>query len=268
MTGAFKLPENLGLATDLLLHAEIGVVEQSEPYIVARTPDAPEYFFGNMLVLPARPANSDVAQLEEDFARLVGAPPRILHRTFVWAEQGDDPVDLTAFVQHGYDATVCRVLVAQPEDLRRVSTNAAVAVRPLNSNEDWDAWATMLLADMDDPSDVTSIRYVAWQQAAYRTLVSRGLGDEWGAFIDGELAGSLGLFFIGGIGRFQSVLTGEPYRNRGVCKTLVSEAIARTAGRANRLVMVADESHHAGTIYETLGFRRRDRMGRACREPQ
>lgn len=268
---AFTLPTNLAnlsVATDLLLHAEVGVVEQRERYVVARTPDAPEYFFGNMLVLPTQPSKNDLALLEADFARLVGVPPRIRHRTFVWAEHEGSVTDLSMFISHGYDANVCRVLVAQPNDIRNVAANPTVRVRRLDSQNDWDAWEKMQLADMNDPSDITSIRYVAWQRAAYRTLIAKGLGDEWGAFIDGELAGSLGLFFIGGVGRFQQVLTGEPYRNRGVCKTLVSEAIARTSTRTNRLVMVADTAHHAGTIYETLGFRRFEEMGRACREPQ
>ena len=53
-------PDNLGLATDLLLHTETGVVESRDDYIVVRTPDAPEYFSGNMLVLPQRPLGSDL----------------------------------------------------------------------------------------------------------------------------------------------------------------------------------------------------------------
>ena len=39
-----NLSDNLGLATDLLLHAETGMVESQDDYVVVRTPDAPEYF--------------------------------------------------------------------------------------------------------------------------------------------------------------------------------------------------------------------------------
>ena len=56
-------PDNRGLATDLLLHTETGVVESQDDYIVVRTPDAPEYFFGNMLVLQQRPLGSDLKRL-------------------------------------------------------------------------------------------------------------------------------------------------------------------------------------------------------------
>jgi predicted GNAT family acetyltransferase len=79
--------------------------------------------------------------------------------------------------------------------------------------------------------------------------------------------GCLGLFFLAGMGRFQSVVTAEQHRNRGICKTLLSEVISRTAGFAGPLVMVADEAYHAGKIYESLGFVQRGRVASLCQEP-
>jgi len=76
------------------------------------------------------------------------------------------------------------------------------------------------------------------------------------------------LFFLDGIGRFQSVITGPQHRNRNVCKTLVSEIIRRTAGRSDQLVIVADESYHAGEIYEAMGFQRQGRVASLCHEPR
>ena len=76
------------------------------------------------------------------------------------------------------------------------------------------------------------------------------------------------MFFLEGMGRFQSVITGERHRNRNVCKSLLSEVISRTAGRADRLVMVADETYHAGKIYESLGFVQQGRVASLCQEPR
>jgi hypothetical protein len=263
-----EYPDNLGLVTDLLLHTETGIVEPKDDYIIVRTPESPDYFFGNMLILPQRPSGSDLHRLEDDFAQLVGIPPVIAHRTFAWGESEDGVADLDAFVDRGYNATVCRVLVAGPNDIRPAATNASVDVRRFETIADWDDWARMQLADMSDPSGGASLRYVAYQQAAYRNLIARGLGDWWGAFIDGEQVGSLGLFFLDGIGRFQSIVTREQDRNKRVCKTLVSQVIRRTAGRSDRLVMVADEAYHAGKIYEALGFEERGRTGSLCLEPR
>jgi predicted GNAT family N-acyltransferase len=109
---------------------------------------------------------------------------------------------------------------------------------------------------------------MAHQQLAYKRLIERGLGNWWGAFINDEQVGSLGLFFLDGIGRFQSVITGPEHRNQNVCKTLMSEVIRRTAGRSDQLVIVADEAYHAGNIYEAIGFRQRGRLASLCQVPR
>lgn len=261
-------PDNVGLATDLLLHLESGMVESRDEYIVVRTVDAPEYFFGNMLVLRQRPSPSDLKRLEHNFAQLVGTPPLIAHRTFAWPESDDSVVTLDDFVEQGYEATVYRVLVAHPGDIRPVATNPFVKVRPFAAQQEWDDWSRMQLADMPDPSDITSQRYIRHQQMVYRRLIERGLGNWWGAFLDDEQVGSLGLFFLDGIGRFQSVTTAARHRNRNVCRTLVTEVIRLTAGRSDRLVMVADEAYHAGAIYQAMGFQLQGRLASLCQEPQ
>ncbi|TDY22448.1 hypothetical protein B0G81_2756 [Paraburkholderia sp. BL6665CI2N2] len=260
-------PDNLGLATDLLLHTETGMVESRDDYIVVRTPGAPEYFFGNMLVLQQEPAESDLKRLEHDFAQLIGTPPLIAHRTFAWPESADSVVTLDAFVKQGYEATVCRVLVAHPDEINQVATNSLVKVRPFAMQQEWDDWSRMQLADMPNPTGISSQRYMAHQQRAYRNLIERGLGNWWGAFIDDEQVGSLGLFFLDGIGRFQAVITETRHRNKNICKTSVSEVVKLTAGRSDRLVMVADETYHAGAIYEAMGFRQQGRVASLCREP-
>ena len=261
-------PDNLGLATDLLLHMETGMVESRDDYIVVRTPDAPEYFFGNMLVLPQRPSGRDLKRLEHDFAQLIGTPPLIAHRTFTWPENVDSVLTLDAFVEQGYDATVCRVLAVHPDDIRPVATNSLVKVRPFAVQQDWDDWSRMQLADMPNPAEITSQRYMAHQQTAYRCLIDRGLGNWWGAFIDDEQVGSLGLFFLDGIARFQSVITAPQHRNRNVCKTLIGEVIRHTARRWDRLVIVADEAYHAGEIYAAMGFQQQGRVASLCQEPR
>lgn len=259
---------NPGLTTDLLLHAGTGVVEKVDDYVVVRTPETPEYFFGNLLVLPQRPSASDAERIERDFARLVGTPPHIAHRAFTWAESNEGRIDLDVFVARGYGATVCRVLTARPGQIRAVVPNEKVEVRTFRSQEDWEVWSAMQLADMPNPLETTSQRFMAHQQRVYKRLIERGLGDWWGAFIDGEQVGSLGLFFLDGMGRFQWVITSERHRNKRVCRTLVSAVLKLTADRARAFVMVADEAHHAGKIYEALGFEPCARMASLCWEPR
>ncbi|WP_239482712.1 GNAT family N-acetyltransferase [Paraburkholderia sp. C35] len=250
-----------------MLLAETGsLVESQGENIAVRTPDAPEYFFGNMLVLPWRPSTRDLKRLEYDFAQLVGEPPLIAHRTFAWSESAESTVNLDAFVKQGYIPAVCRVLAAHPDDIRPIEKNSLIKVRPFDTAEDWDAWSRMHLSDMSDPTD-SSQRYIEYQRKAYTSLINRDLGNWWGAYIEDEQVGSLGLFFLGGIARFQSVITAPQHRNTGICKTLVSEVIRQIAGRSNRLIIVADEAYHAGNIYMAMGFQQQGRIASLCQEP-
>jgi len=262
-----KIEQNLGLATDLLLHAEIGIVAREGPYVVMRTPEAPEYFAGNTLVLEDRPSNEQRERLEADFMRLIGAPPAIAHRGFSWPEDAAGPAGLDAYVVHGYTASLCSVLVAERAGLRAAAIHPAVQVRLFEFDRDWDDWASISLAEMPNPASEVSRRCVHYQRAAYRRLIDKQLGNWWGAFIDGELVGSLGLFFFGRIGRFQSIVTRADQRNKGVCRTLLTEVAQRAAGMRDRLVIVADESYHALRIYEALGFTREARIGSLCHMP-
>ena len=266
-----QLQENLGLATDLLLHAEIGSVSHEDRYAVMRTPQAPEYFSGNLPVLAARPSQEDRQRIEEDFARLIGTPPAIVHRSFAWPEADGGRVDWASdfepYAAHGYEARVCSVLVAERNAVHSASINEAVEVRLLDSDRDWDDWTRLSLADMPDPESEVSLRCVDFQRSAYRGLIDRQWGNGWGAFIDGEMVGSLGLFFFGRIGRFQSIVTREDRRNQRICRTLLTEVVKRAAGARDRLVIVADEAYHAIRLYESLGFVREGRIGTLCQAP-
>lgn len=51
-------------------------------------------------------------------------------------------------------------------------------------------------------------------------------------------------------------------------QNLVTEVIRQAAGRSDRLVMVADETYHAGAIYEAMGFRQQGRIASLCQEPR
>jgi ribosomal protein S18 acetylase RimI-like enzyme len=262
-----KIEENLGLVSDLLLHAQVGSVTHDDPYLVMRTPEAPDYFSGNTLVLERRPLHKERERLEDDFAQRIGMPPAVSHRSFAWPEKTADKIDLDAYVAHGYTASIHSVLVAERDTMRPSPTNDTVQVRLFESDRDWDAWARIALAELPETASGTSRRCVEFQRAAYRRLIDKQFGNWWGAFIDDELVGSLGLFFFGSIGRFQSIVTREDHRNKRVCRTLLTEVVKRTAGARDRLVIVADEAHHAMKLYESLGFVRQARTGNLCQSP-
>lgn len=255
-----------GIQTELMFNRVQGEVTRHGQYTVVRTPATPDYYFGNLLVLEGAPRNQERLQLEADFADLVGAPPRIKHRTFLWPVHDDAAAPPDAFVDAGYEFNQSAVLIAQPQDLiapaRRPSE---IALRRYRDAADWSDWQALKLADnAGHYPEPEFLRYLSGLQAMYRQMIGDHQGDWWGAFIGDTQVANLGMFFAGDTGRFQAVFTAPSYRNRGICRALVHHVAERSFGRAARLVMVADESHHAARLYETLGFQRRERMASLC----
>jgi ribosomal protein S18 acetylase RimI-like enzyme len=108
------------------------------------------------------------------------------------------------------------------------------------------------------------------RQAELRALFSAGRGAWYVALTPaGEVASSCGIVTTGDHGRFQAVETAQPHRRQGTCSRLVVDAAAHAAAEHSlrALVIAADTDYHALGLYESLGFRRRERVSSLCRRP-
>ncbi|HYD78823.1 MAG TPA: GNAT family N-acetyltransferase [Paucimonas sp.] len=269
-TGNPPIAAHKAIATDLMLNRVNGIVEQVGSYLVIRTPSEPDYYFGNLLVLERRPSNADLARLERDFARLVGTPPAIKHCTFMWPAAAGDDSPLDAFLRAGYVLNEDVALTATASDLVAPSpATLPIVIRPYDSEADWADWYAMQMAENAAgtyPED-SYRKFLHGKEAIYRRLIADGRGDWWGAFIEDRQVAHLGLFFDGDIGRFQWVLTAREFRGKGICRALVHHAARKGLERVECLVMVADEHYHAVRLYESLGFKRKERVASLCRHP-
>ena len=261
-----KAKPHRGIQTELMFNRVQGEVCRRGQYTVVRTPATPDYYFGNLLVLEGPPRNQDRLQLEADFAHLVGAPPLIKHRTFLWPVHGTVMAAPDAFIDAGYEFSQTAVLIAHAQDLIAPTQRPAeIVLRRYRDAADWSAWQALKLADNAGRyPEPEFLRYLAGLQAMYRQMIGDHQGDWWGAFAGDTQVANLGMFFDGDSGRFQAVFTAPAYRNRGICRALVHHVAEHSFERAARLVMVADESHHAARLYQTLGFQRRERMASLC----
>jgi GNAT superfamily N-acetyltransferase len=81
-------------------------------------------------------------------------------------------------------------------------------------------------------------------------------GGWWLGWLDGRIAGSMGLFFSGPLGRYQSVDTHPAFRRRGVARTMVTHLAEHGFARpqTERLVIAADRDYFAAQLYEQCGF--------------
>ncbi|MGL4251463.1 MAG: GNAT family N-acetyltransferase [Aeromonas sp.] len=258
-----------GFTTDLLFDRYQGEVTQHEQFLAVRTPDAPDYYFGNYLLLPNPPSDRDKGWLEAAFDRLIGQDPRIRHRTFQWPLAEGQNSRVAGFVATGYHYMECVVLAldeqsCQPHQVEMDSIQA----RPFTA-EDWQEWLEFEVQERDEGHSEQSYRpYLRSRQGLYQAMIEDGLGEWWGIWQEGQLVASCGLFFCGTLGRFQLVRTHQAWRNRGLCRHLLSLVSRAGLLRAKQLIIVADEHYHAQQIYRSLGFAPVARIGSLCRWPR
>jgi predicted GNAT family acetyltransferase len=256
---------SLAWRTDLaLLRAAGSEVEDRGDHIVVRTPANPGFYWGNYLLLDA-PAGPDAVPdwlraFEREF-------PDAEHRTF-GVDGADGTVDdLAPFRAAGMTIEASTLMTAQAVH-EPAHPNAEATIRALATDEDWAQQVELALTDQDLHGGRV---FATRRAAAERSLVERGLGQWFGAFIDGRLAASMGLFVASeGLARYQGVMTHPDLRGRGLCGTLVHHA-----GRfgfdelgVHTLVMVADPDYLAIRIYRSVGFTGSETQLQAARFPQ
>ncbi len=132
--------------------------------------------------------------------------------------------------------------------------NREATYRPLESDADWTQQVELTMVGEEIGYD---LEFSEGRTRQFRRLVDAGHGQWWGAFEDGRLLSSMGLFRASpGLARFQTVKTHPDARGRGLAGTLVHE-ISRFGFadlEAETLVMVADPEYLAIRVYRSVGF--------------
>jgi ribosomal protein S18 acetylase RimI-like enzyme len=243
---------SLGLRTELALRALSGsVVEDRGDHLVVRTPGNPRFWWGSCLVLAQAPA--DEASVRRWLSAFELELPGAAHRAF-WVDGVDgSPADLGPFVALGFTVDGSVVMTATtvhppPRPHERA------AYRPLSTDADWDQQVRLSMAGEEVGHDLA---YCTARAAADRRMADDGHGRWYGAFLDGRLVCSMGLFTAGpGLARFQSVKTHPDHRGQGLAGTLthVVSRFGLDELGARTLVMVADPSYLAIRVYRSVGF--------------
>ena len=258
---------SLGLRTDVALRQLSGSeVEDHGDHLVVRTPDNPQFWWGNFVVAPAAP--HDEAGMQEWLERFETAFPGARHRTIAFDGITVDPAAEEACKAAGLDPELSVAMTATSVHAPpRPDTTATY--RPLSSDEDWEQQVELSM-DGEDPS-AYSLEFSTARAKADRGLVEAGHGQWWGAFLDGRLVSSMGIFRASeGLARYQNVKTRPDARGRGIAGTLV-EKVARHGFDeldARTLVMVADPGYLAIRIYRSVGFEDTETYLAAFRRPQ
>ena len=243
---------SLGFRTDLALLTDSGsVVEDRGTHLVVRSPDNPSYFWGNFLLLAQPPVPGGEKEV-------VGA----FHTEFPQADHvsiGIDTAELTdesraAFEAAGMTVDVATVLTASRLGVPR---KVDAEVRALEGDDDWEARARLSQQLYPSASEEAFMTFARQKNAQERRLVDAGRGQRFGAFVDGTLVSTAGIFVTeDGVARFQSVETHPDHRRKGLAAAVVHGAGQHALDRlgVRTLVIVADTDGEAIGIYRRLGF--------------
>jgi ribosomal protein S18 acetylase RimI-like enzyme len=266
---------SLGFRTDLFLVAFDGVVEDKGRYLVVRTPTNPDFWWGNFLLYPDAPdaraaaRGHDASWLDDHDREFPVAKARL----FAWDRPDGAAGEIDGFLREGFALDDSVILTATAAAIHSPPKLAAdVAVVPLATSADWEGAARALTAAFapNRSGTLEDLRtFVDRQLTRYRAMQSTGVGQWFGAFVEGELAGSLGVVRHGELGRFQLVGTDPRFGRRGVCSTLVHHAARVATGElgVTTLVMAADAGYHAAKVYESVGFTRAEHLVALLRKP-
>jgi len=257
------LIRSLALHTDLALAATRGRVIDRGDYMVVETPDDPNYYDGNVLVLPAAPQVGEVGFWTRRFNDELGKNPAIKHVSLWWDGTTGDVGAREELEAAGFTIMTSQVMVADEIDAPRGF--AALPIRTMTAEE---VLATADVAyALGDRHDEIYRLFLDRPPAWHRDLVAKNVSTFWVAFAGVELVASLGLAWVDQqFARYQDVQTLPTHRKRGIATALL--AMSARAGferGAEHVVIVAEPDSEGARIYERLGFRTLERTANARR---
>jgi ribosomal protein S18 acetylase RimI-like enzyme len=260
---------SLALRTEIAVARRGCELARREGYWVVRTPADPDYWFGNALIFDVPPGPGD---FERWMARFEREHPGSEHRVFEVDDTTGDVGHTAAFVAAGFEVEQLHVLTANAV-VPPPKLDPDVELRPIRADDEWEAVAALeVRSGVEDEGHTAGEAHTAFCRRRVQTrraMQAEGLGHVWGAFLGGELVAKLGLFHVGGLSRFQAVVTAASHRRRGICGTLVHHVCADALQERpdRRLVMCAFEDYHATRIYQSVGFRVTERIVNYVRRP-
>jgi ribosomal protein S18 acetylase RimI-like enzyme len=253
---------SLGYRTDLIFPRFDGQILDRGAYLVIRIPTNPTFYWGNFLLFSDPPGEGDLERWKGLFAREIGRPPEVQHFAFGWDGVHGETGVVGPFLEAGFNLNQSVVLIAR-QVTSPPKTNLEAVIRPLTEDWEWQQAGQNQVACREEGHSLESYQvFKRDQMRRFRRMSQAGLGQWFGAFLDGRLVADLGIFADGRMGRFQDVGTHPDYRRRGICGTLVYQAsrYAFEKMQVETLVMVADEHYFAAKIYESVGFRPAERQ--------
>ncbi len=243
---------SLAMRTELLTLSGISHLTQQDGYKVQSTPDEPDFWMGNQLIL-----TDAILSATKGFDLFETHFPDAQHRSIVWDVPNLDPTKITGVAETGCALEGFDTLSLKGS-LRDASIPSGIILRPLKGPQDWaKAQAIQSEIGIEDGRDLaTYVPYLERRNAGRRVQIAKGLGQWFGAFDGDRLVAQMGMFHDDTVARYQSVETSVSHRKRGICSALLRHCALWALGRAPnaRVVIVAEADSDAGRLYRSMGF--------------
>jgi hypothetical protein len=195
---------SVGYRSDLIFTNFDGEVFDRGDYLVVKTPVNPNYFWGNLLIFDRSPRVGDFEKWKTIFVKEFD-DPRIYHLTFAWDSPEGDTGQVSEFLENGFNLDKGVVLTAQKVQAPK-KMHSLVVVKPIESNQEWeDSIRVQTACGGGTLSKQQWEGFYRSQMDRYRKMVQIGLGQWFGAFVNGKIVGGLGIFTDEEIGRYQIV---------------------------------------------------------------
>jgi len=249
--------QSLGRRTDFMFAKFSGSVTDRGSYTLIQTPNHPNHYWGNYIVFDHAPRKGSLKEWTRIFDSEFTYYSEPHHYVFTWDVGRDEPGEYQEFLDANYDfesSVVLSAKVLRPP----LHLNPDIQIKKICSSQEWEE-VIRLQTLCGDPKFINSHyeTYKRGQIQQYMEMSEAGMGSWFGAFLNGQLVGDLGIFHDGKLGRYQNVDTHPDFRRRGICGTLVYQAglTALAEFGIGQLVMEADVHYHAARIYESVGFK-------------
>ena len=252
---------SLARRTDLIFARFGGTVTDKGSYTLVQTPTNPSYHWGNYMIFDAAPKIGDFFKWTQLFKKEFNYYKNINHMTFTWEGTPLVSGDYQEFMANKFSFDEAIVLTAG-NVARPAKYNDKISVKKIITDKDWnDALISQTLSTDPKFASAGFNSFKKKQMDNYRAMSEKGMGNWFGAYINEQIVGDLGLFFEKELGRYQNVGTHPSFRRQGICQTLVYESaqIAFMEYGVSQLVMEADANYHAAKIYESVGFKPTER---------
>ncbi len=247
---------SLALKTNLILDRQSSIVEEKKNYIVVTTPQRPNYFWGNYIIMKEPPQIGCFDDWLDIFENEIGTRKERGFVAITFDSKVNTKVNLSDFKKNNFDVQMSKILSTNTIKMP-AKYNSDFQIKPFSSEDHWESYVEIhFTPSWGYGCDKQQKLFLQDSAKSFKKVVDQGCAMRYGAFLNGKMIAELGVFWEEGIARFNNVATHRKFQRMGACSTLVYEVSKKILSNKNIniLVMEADEDYHAAKIYESIGF--------------